>query len=137
MPNYQNGKIYKIVNDINDNVYYGSTTQKYLCSRMSGHRKRPVSIKKLDCPISSCKIFLVEDFPCDTKEQLLQRERFYIENNECINKQIPTRTIREYQKTEKFKEYTKKYYKDYYQKNKKELNEKNKMYKRNRKITLN
>ena len=135
MPNYQNGKIYKIVNDINDNVYYGSTTQKYLSMRMSSHRKRPVSIKNLDCPISSCKIFLVEDYPCDTKDQLLKKERWYIENNDCINKQIPTRTIKEYQQTEKNKQYRKEYYKEYYQTNKNELNEKNKIYKLNRKIT--
>ncbi len=33
--NYQNGKIYTIVNDVNDTIYVGSTTQVYLSTRMS------------------------------------------------------------------------------------------------------
>ena len=34
---YQESKIYKIYNTINDDIYVGSTTQK-LCERMRGHR---------------------------------------------------------------------------------------------------
>ena len=34
---YQEGKIYKIYNTINDDIYVGSTTQK-LCERMRDHR---------------------------------------------------------------------------------------------------
>ena len=37
MPNYQEGKIYKIYNTINVDLYIGSTTQK-LCERMREHR---------------------------------------------------------------------------------------------------
>ena len=37
MPNYQEGKIYKIYNTINGNFYIGSTTQK-LSFRMKDHR---------------------------------------------------------------------------------------------------
>ena len=36
--NYQEGKIYKIYNSINDDIYVGSTTLK-LCERMRDHRK--------------------------------------------------------------------------------------------------
>ena len=39
MPNYQNGKIYKIINDENDLVYYGSTTVP-LWQRIGNHRKQ-------------------------------------------------------------------------------------------------
>ena len=35
--NYQESKIYKIYNTINDGIYVGSTTQK-LCERMRDHR---------------------------------------------------------------------------------------------------
>jgi len=38
MPDYANGKIYKIVNSENDKVYIGSTT-KTLAQRMGGHRR--------------------------------------------------------------------------------------------------
>ena len=34
---YQGGKIYKIYNTINDDIYIGSTSRK-LCERMRGHR---------------------------------------------------------------------------------------------------
>ena len=37
MANYQEGKIYKIYNTINDDIYVGSTTQK-LCERMRDHK---------------------------------------------------------------------------------------------------
>eukprot|EP00952_Eustigmatos_sp_NYUAD-ZCMA_P009908 40808-Eustigmatos_ZCMA.PRE.1 len=41
-------------------------------------------------------IVLIEDFPCDNKEQLHARERHYIETLECVNKVIPNRTSAEY-----------------------------------------
>jgi hypothetical protein len=45
-------------------------------------------------------IVLIEDYPCENKDQLHSRERFHIEMNEnCVNKVIPTRTDEEYQKT--------------------------------------
>jgi hypothetical protein len=54
---------------------------------------------------------LVEDFPCERKEQLHARERFYIESNDCLNKRIPGRTKKEYyaDNVEKFNEHNKKY----------------------------
>ena len=39
MPNYQEGKIYKIVSYESDNWYIGSTTNKYLCNRFGEHKK--------------------------------------------------------------------------------------------------
>ena len=46
MPNYNNGKIYKIVNNIDNMIYIGSTTTK-LCYRMEIHRCN--MIKKQEC----------------------------------------------------------------------------------------
>ena len=34
-------------------------------------------------------IVLIENVECDTKEQLLKRERHYIESIECLNKRRP------------------------------------------------
>ena len=43
MPNYQEGKMYKIYNTVNDEIYIGSTTRK-LSERMAEHR-RPCTVK--------------------------------------------------------------------------------------------
>jgi hypothetical protein len=44
-----------------------------------------------------CKIYLVEEFPTENKMLLHQRERFYIENFECVNYNVPGRTKREWE----------------------------------------
>ena len=142
MPNFQNSKIYKIVNNNTDLVYYGSTTQP-LYKRFFEHKKiysRCTSKKILEG--ENPQIILVEKYPCVDKYELQKKEREYIEGNICVNKHIPTRTIKEWRETykkryneyrkewnknnkDKIKEYTeknkdkfKKYCKEYYEKNK-------------------
>ena len=92
MPDFQKAKIYRVVNDINNMTYYGSTCSP-LSTRMSKHRWSYNNNENKTYlqfgQISDCKIFLIENFPCNSKEELRQRERFYIENNPCINKQTP------------------------------------------------
>ncbi len=131
MPDYQLGKIYKIINeDLPDLIYFGSTTQKRLSTRMAGHRceanTRYPSRSKILFESGTPKIILVEKFPCNDKMELLKRERYYIENNECINKCIPGRIPKEYRedKKEKIKEQKKKYYEN----NKEKLLERKKVY---------
>lgn len=113
MPNYQNGKIYKLVSNVSDKVYYGSTTQS-LSLRKSGHKKTYNKIKKGDVKrgkVSSFDLFeegdvdivLIENFPCESKEELHARERHYIENNECLNKNIPGRTRKEWKEQNKWR----------------------------------
>ena len=98
MPNYSNSKIYKIVCKTTGLTYYGSTTAT-LKSRLRDHTYYKKGNR--DCssqPIidgNNSEIVLVEDYPCETKEELLWRERYYIENNECVNIQIPIVPIRE------------------------------------------
>lgn len=101
---FHKSKIYKIVNDDLPNmVYYGSTTRP-LWKRFSEH-KHDAFRKNLKYRVcSSTKLFekgtpkieLVEEFKCNNKQELHKRERWYIENNQCINSQIPTRTHTEY-----------------------------------------
>ncbi len=123
MVNYQNGKIYKIVCNENDMVYIGSTC-KLLCQRLAQHRATykayqsgkycfVTSFKLLE--IGDCEIILLEKFPCNSREELNARERFYIETMNCVNKFIPTRTHKEYCDENKFKimEYSKQYSKQY------------------------
>jgi hypothetical protein len=129
MPDYNQGKIYKIINDVNGMTYYGSTVQT-LSMRMTKHRsdyKKKIS-KTYESfgNIDDCKIFLVELYPCNLKIELGQRERYFIENNQCVNKCIPTQTIQEYRlkNKEKINEQEKKYY----ELNKEKINEQEKKY---------
>ena len=101
MPDYQKAKIYRVVNDVNGMTYYGSTVQP-LSVRMGKHRSNH---KLQNCKtylkfgnISDCKIYFIENFPCNSKEELDTRERFFIENYPCVNKNIPGRTMPEYMK---------------------------------------
>ena len=109
MPNYKNSKIYKIVSDSTDQVYYGSSTQK-LSLRFSDHKasykiwtknKKKYTTSYEIIKHGDSKIILVEKFPCDDKDELRARERYHIENNNCINKHIPTRSKEEYRKSHK------------------------------------
>ena len=93
MLKYQKGKIYKIISNNTDKVYYGSTVS-LLCRRKAQHNYD----FKNNLNFLSCReiinnehwdLVLVEDYPCEKKEQLLMRERYYIENNDCINKTNP------------------------------------------------
>ena len=76
------------------------------------------------------KIVLVENYPCNSKEELLKRERYFIENNECVNRNVPTRTNKEYWvdyrvlNAEKLKQYLK----NYNEKNKEKISENKRNY---------
>jgi len=99
MVNYQNAKIYRIICNKTGLQYIGSTTAK-LCVRLSQHR----TLRKADASGTSklvllnndYQIILIEDFPCERKEQMLARERWYIENYDCVNKNIPLQTQTEW-----------------------------------------
>jgi len=99
-----NGKIYKIVDNTNDNIYIGSTCDS-LKNRLSKHKASyKIFLKGLINNIKSFdimknnnyKIELLENCDIKTKQELLQRERYYIENNECLNKIVPGRNKKEY-----------------------------------------
>ena len=111
---YKNGKIYKIVCDETNMTYYGSTCSK-LTKRLNAHKsnKNACMTKYMTNP----KIYLVEDYPCERKEQLTMRERYYIENNECCNKM---------KKLNRTDEEKKEYNKEYIKVNREILNEKKK-----------
>jgi hypothetical protein len=96
---YANGRIYKITGE--GMTYYGSTTQA-LSKRMYCHKQLTCS-SKIIMETGEAIIVLVELFPCKSKEELFSRERWFIENNECVNKLIPNRTQTE--KKEKIKQW--------------------------------
>ena len=112
MNKYENGKIYKIeaINGDEGDIYIGSTSQKLLCSRIAKHKhtykqyniNKKKRIRSYDIfdkyGADNCVITLLEIVNCKTKDELLARERFYIQSLKCVNKNIPSRTKQEYNK---------------------------------------
>jgi len=95
MVNYQNGKNYKIIDNTNDNIYIGSTCEK-LCRRLQKHKAsykcylnpniKQGYMRSFDIlKNNDYKIILIEDYPCEKKEQLLSREQYWIDKLDCIN----------------------------------------------------
>tara|TARA_R100001198_G_C5111143_1_gene138592 strand:- start:51 stop:557 length:507 start_codon:yes stop_codon:yes gene_type:complete len=104
MPDYSQGKIYKIECNVTDEVYYGSTTYKYLSSRLGIHKSKKTRCRSkqiIDRGNFNCKI--IEEYPCNSRLELETRERWWIENNVCINKSIPCRTRDEWVENNKGK----------------------------------
>jgi len=116
------GKIYKLTCSETGKVYYGSTKLK-LQKRFNGHKsgQNNTTSKELIKPT----IELVE--LVDLKI-IKERERYYIENFECVNKNVAGRNQQESHKLSQ---------KKYYEKHKDEINEKQKFYRDKNKIKNN
>ena len=84
-----NGKIYKLINTENDKIYIGSSNNQYLSQRMnlhnqickdtSGRRNSKLYIFMREIGIEKFKIELIEKYVCETKQQLVEREQYWIE----------------------------------------------------------
>lgn len=158
MPDYQLGKIYKIVDNTNNNVYIGSTC-KSLKRRLSGHvgdykkfikgnRENTTSfdiIKNDDYDI-----ILIDNYSCDYKDELLARERYWCKKIKCVNKNKPGLFNElgqvEYKKQyyvehrDHLKEKVKQYYNDheqYYVEHRENINKYHKQYYNEHKDRLN
>ena len=130
MPDYQKAKIYKLYSVSNEElVYYGSTTQR-LSQRLGEHNKNFKNNLKVKSNLvieaGDYKIELIENYPCNNKQELLKKESEYIRNNVCVNKSIPDRTLKEWIEDNKEKLAEKR--KEYYENNKEKINEKNRVY---------
>jgi hypothetical protein len=124
MPDYQSGKIYKLKSSNLELCYIGSTTLE-LKRRLSNHKANYKAFYqgKISHCASSKLIFeaggeisieLIENFPSDAKKELEARERFYIENEKCCNKNITGRSLKEYHAQPEIKAKIKEYKKEYY-----------------------
>lgn len=163
MPNYQEGKIYKIYNTINDDIYVGSTTRK-LSERMAEHRRRITNVREQNYLIymafrehgvDNFYIELIEKCPCNDREELMKTEGKYIRSlKPSLNKAIAGRTRKEYQEDnrehikeytklwkednkEHIKEFIKEQHKKYRENNKEVIKERNKQYRENNKEHIN
>jgi group I intron endonuclease len=124
------GKIYKITNDYNDEVYIGSTCD-LLTKRFSKHKNDSKNEKKKNSPIYKLmneigyerfRIELIENYPYQDKYQLIQREGHYIREIGTLNKKIEGRTKKQYYEHNKDKILENK--KEYYEANKDKIHEK-------------
>ena len=128
MVNLNQSKIYKIISTVDDSIcYIGSTTKKYLSSRIAEHRCcynrwkankfNKLSIFELfdKYDINTFRIELLETVDCDNIIDLYNKEKYYITTLNCINKNIPNRG----------EEYYKQYQKDYQKSYRKKIKIKN------------
>lgn len=116
MNKYNNGKIYKISSIHTEDIYIGSTT-KPLNKRLIHHKSDFKRYQSGNFPYltsfdilkhGDCTIELIENVNVETKKELHDRERYYIENlSKVVNFVIPNRNIKEW--NEANKEYLKDY----------------------------
>jgi len=136
MNKYQNTKIYTIRCYESNDIYVGSTVEK-LSIRMAKHRndyKRflagaynyVTSFEIIKYP--SAYIELLEQYPCESKEQKTAREGYHIRIMDCVNKHIAGRTKAEYRRDNS--ELIKQINKRYYEKNQHAISRKKKQYRR-------
>lgn len=135
---YENGKIYRIVCNVSGKQYIGSTIQS-LSKRLNSHKGNFTMWKSGNYHYTKSfdvfengdfNIILIENYPCDSKDELTRRERHFIETLECVNRNIPTRTNKEYyhDNKERYKQYRqdkqehyKQIKKEYYETHKEEI----------------
>jgi hypothetical protein len=155
---YSKTIIYKLCcNDLNiTDIYIGHTTD--FKSRKAEHK---YSCNNEKCKIYNLKVYqyirdnggwdnwsmiMIEEYSCNSKLEAEKRERYYIEEfKSSLNNNIPTRTIKEYNKDnqdkikkyyekynkdnqDKIKEYYKEYHKEYYENNQDKIKEYKKEY---------
>ena len=125
MIDYSKGKIYKIIDNTNGNIYIGSTCLPTLAHRLAHHKNGYKDYLKGNRGLTSSyyilendnyDIVLLDEVNCTNKDQLFQRERFYIDSMNCVNLHKPARTKEEYV------EINKRTRKAHYEKNKNEIN---------------
>ena len=116
---YQRSRVYKLIDAGRTKCYIGSTTTS-LSVRTSHHRDHyraclngrhnNMSVFRLfdEFQPENCKIELIETFPCNSREELLQREGFHIQQTECINKCVAGRSVNQWKLDHK--ERTRAYY---------------------------
>lgn len=130
------GYIYKIYDNDNNKTYFGSTGMlpearlkfhKRACKYYMEGRGKFVSVYNI-IKENNYTLQEVEKVEYEEKKQLRERERYYIENNECVNMCIPNRTQKEWEKKFKREYYLKNWeklqaYQKEYRKKKKKLKE--------------
>lgn len=141
---YNFGKIYKIVDNTTNKSYIGSTCESLLSKRLAQHTSAYKRYLQGLIDFNTCykvlennnySIVLLELVNCNCRDELLQRERHFIETTEnIVNKNKPCRTQKQYYQDNKERiinnikinrrnnvEYYKQYQKDYRQRKKESI----------------
>ena len=86
MPDFSKAKIYKLVSNISSDVYIGSCLVE-LSKRFSVHKgpSNTCISKSMFIDGATITIVLIEDCPCENKNQMKARELHYITTLQCIN----------------------------------------------------
>jgi group I intron endonuclease len=132
--NFNNGKIYKITNNINNEVYVGSTcdilrkrfVRHTIDMRNEKNKHRPLFKLMNELGTDIFRIDLIEAYPCDDKQALRQREGHWIRQIGTLNMKIEGRSNKEWKEENKDK--YDKYTKEYREINKDKLKIKDKLY---------
>lgn len=126
MNKYHEGKIYKMINNLDNKEYVGSTCrslyyrlQKHITASTSNDYKVYIHFNNIGW--NNVKIELVEDFECENRTELRIREQYWIEE---LNPELNDR--RAYLSTEDKKAYDAKYRKE----NPEKMKSKNKKYRK-------
>jgi hypothetical protein len=142
--NYALGKIYKIVDNTNDQCYVGSTCEPILARRLAKHvasykchlngKQRYVSSYEI-LKNGDYDIVLIENFPCNNRDELHARERYWTNEIPCVNKYRNQGIIAELGQVDYGKQYCvinadkiKEKLKAYYENNADKIKEKSKAY---------
>jgi hypothetical protein len=147
---YANSKLYSIRSHQTNKLYIGCTTQT-LAQRLAKHKTgyRLWLADNSKGYLTSYEILqyddayieLIEEYPCENKNQLRRREGELIRAHDCVNKNIAGRTKAEYRQdnAEYYKQQGKQYYQDnietikqrkkqYYQDNAESIKQREKQY---------
>ena len=140
---YRNGKIYKIVDIGYNECYVGSTIEalsKRMCQHrcyFNGNRPRPCNIIILfeKYGLENCKIELIENYPCNSKEELTAREGYHIKQNNCVNKIVAGRSKKQWYQNNA--DHASNKAKEYREQNKEHIKEIHRKYRVNHKEQIN
>ena len=107
------GYIYKIMNEVDDMVYVGST-EMTLKIRYNHHihltnksHSAPQYVKMREVGLDKCSIVLIEEVIFDSKKELLAREQYYMD---LVPRNLRLNTKRALHISDSRKKYMKKYY---------------------------
>ena len=133
----EHAKVYKIINDVSDKIYVGSSTYYRLCERMNIHRQQSkdttgrrnskLYLYMREIGVEHFKIELIEKCDCKTKEELKPELNMFRANSDPD----PTNYFKKYHEThreERNKKSNENYHanKEYYLEKQKEYREENK-----------
>ena len=152
MVNYQLGKIYKIIHLDTNECYIGSTCEPTLAQRLAKHVANHKAYTKgtggyctsyIIIEKDDYDIILIENYPCNNRDELHARESHFTQTVACVNKIKNQGIINEIGQQEYQKEYRKEnkdclkeYDKQYHLHNKEKKQEYNKLYHEAKKDSL-